>query len=177
MIAPFDRVPTLRRPALVAVAALSLSLLAACSDFKRAIGWERDSPDEFQTVQHAPLSQPPDFYLRPPTPGAPRPQDAVPVNQAQALLDGAPVNPNATAGLTTGEAALLTQAGANNAPPDIRAQVDAATTALVQSSPSFVDKLMFWRSPQPAGQVIDPNAEAARLRQEAANPPTITRSN
>lgn len=47
---------------LLSVAAVSLS---ACSDFRRAIGTEKSSPDEFAVVVRAPLSLPPDFTLRP----------------------------------------------------------------------------------------------------------------
>ena len=39
--------------------------LSACSDFRRAIGTEKSSPDEFAVVVRAPLSLPPDFTLRP----------------------------------------------------------------------------------------------------------------
>ena len=155
-------------------AALALPLLAGCSDdFKRAVGWERGSPDEFQTVQHAPLEQPPDYYLRPPTPGAARPQDA-PTGTAEALL-GAP-RQQPLQGLSAGENALLDQAGADKAPPDIRATVDAATTAIVEAKPSLTDKLLFWRSAQPQNDpTIDPSEEAKRLKQQASNPPSIVR--
>ncbi|MCH1556317.1 MAG: DUF3035 domain-containing protein, partial [Pseudomonadales bacterium] len=52
---------------LLTLAALTLS---ACGDStKRALGLSRTSPDEFSVVPRAPLSQPPDFNLRPPRPG------------------------------------------------------------------------------------------------------------
>lgn len=47
---------------LLAIASIGLS---ACSDFRRAIGTEKSSPDEFAVVVRAPLSLPPDFTLRP----------------------------------------------------------------------------------------------------------------
>ena len=52
---------------LVAVAG---GLLSGCSDFRRAIGTEKSSPDEFAVVVRAPLSLPPDFTLRPNDPNS-----------------------------------------------------------------------------------------------------------
>ena len=37
----------------------------ACSDYRRAIGTEKSTPDEFQVVVRPPLSLPPDFTSRP----------------------------------------------------------------------------------------------------------------
>ena len=42
-----------------------LFLFSACSDFKRAIGTEKSSPDEFAVVVRPPLSLPPKFGSRP----------------------------------------------------------------------------------------------------------------
>ena len=61
-----------RRVALVAV--LASLTLSGCSDARRALGYDKSAPDEFAVVSRAPLSQPPDLTLRPPTPGAVRPQ-------------------------------------------------------------------------------------------------------
>ena len=44
---------------------MSLFLFSACSDFKRAIGSEKSSPDEFEVVVRPPLSLPPQFSARP----------------------------------------------------------------------------------------------------------------
>ena len=37
----------------------------ACSDYRRAIGTEKSTPDEFQVVVRPPLSLPPEFSTRP----------------------------------------------------------------------------------------------------------------
>jgi Protein of unknown function (DUF3035) len=58
-------------------------LMAGCSDFKKAIGLEQTMPDEFAVESRAPLMVPPDFDLRPPTPGAPRPQEKSADQQAK----------------------------------------------------------------------------------------------
>ena len=44
---------------------IALFLCTACSDFKRAIGSEKSSPDEFEVVIRPPLSLPPKFSARP----------------------------------------------------------------------------------------------------------------
>src|ERR1700758_4412875 len=63
--------------------------LVACADFKRAVGIERTSPDEFAVESRAPLTMPPDYDLRPPQPGAPRPQEQSTADKAKQALDTA----------------------------------------------------------------------------------------
>jgi hypothetical protein len=63
--------------------------LAGCSDFKQAIGLEPTMPDEFAVESNPPLVIPPEFDLRPPTPGAPRPQDVSLSKQAEQVIDQA----------------------------------------------------------------------------------------
>lgn len=77
---------------LAAVSILCLagsSLIAGCSDFKKSIGIEPSLPDEFAVESRAPLTIPPDFDLRPPTPGAPRPQEKSSDQQAKQLIEQA----------------------------------------------------------------------------------------
>jgi Protein of unknown function (DUF3035) len=63
--------------------------LAGCSDFKQALGLEPTMPDEFAVESNPPLVIPPEFSLRPPAPGAPRPQDESMTKQAEAVIDQA----------------------------------------------------------------------------------------
>jgi hypothetical protein len=78
-----------RRLPLLAVASLSLILLSGCGDFRRAIGMDRVGPDEFAVESRAPLTIPPEFDLRPPQPGAPRPQDVTAAERARKVIDTA----------------------------------------------------------------------------------------
>ena len=76
----------------VAVSVLCLAgslLIAGCTDFKKTIGLEPTLPDEFAVESRAPLTIPPDFDLRPPTPGAPRPQEQASNQQAKQLIEQA----------------------------------------------------------------------------------------
>jgi len=67
---------------------LSLSMFG-CSDFKKMVGIEKSSPDEFAVESRAPLTIPPDFDLRPPAPGAGRPQEVSAANKAKTAIDNA----------------------------------------------------------------------------------------
>jgi hypothetical protein len=78
--------------ALAGVGVLSLAmpmLLAGCSGFKQAIGIEPTPPDEFAVEARAPLTIPPDFDLRPPEPGKPRPQEKTSAEEAERVLEKA----------------------------------------------------------------------------------------
>jgi hypothetical protein len=65
------------------------SLIAGCGDFKKTIGLEPTLPDEFAVESRAPLTIPPDFELRPPSPGAPRPQEKAANQQAKQAIEQA----------------------------------------------------------------------------------------
>jgi hypothetical protein len=63
--------------------------LSGCTDFKQAIGLEPTMPNEFAVESNPPLTIPPDFNLRPPEPGSPRPQDVSMARQAEQVIDQA----------------------------------------------------------------------------------------
>lgn len=65
------------------------SLLSGCSDLKQVIGLDPPMPDEFAVESRAPLTVPPDFDLRPPEPGAPRPQEKTAQQDAEQAIDQA----------------------------------------------------------------------------------------
>src|ERR1700686_5409577 len=73
---------------IVALGMLSLSV-SGCSDFKKMVGIEKTSPDEFAVESRAPLTIPPDFDLRPPAPGSGRPQETSAANRAKTAIDNA----------------------------------------------------------------------------------------
>src|SRR5204863_9691179 len=65
------------------------SLIAGCTDFKKSIGLEPTLPDEFAVESRAPLTIPPDFDLRPPSPGAARPQEVSAAERARKAIENA----------------------------------------------------------------------------------------
>jgi hypothetical protein len=160
------------RAAFVALlAALSLS---GCSDARRAMGWDKSPPDEFAVVSRAPLSQPPDFTVRPPMPGAPRPQEGTSRDMARnVLVPGRPLGSssltgNTFAGRSQGEQTLLKKAGAGDAPSDIRRKVNEETTSLIEADKSFTDDILFWQKKTPPGEAVDAGKEQRRLQENAS---------
>ena len=56
--------------------ALGTLVLSGCGSARQTFGLDRKPPDEFSVLTRAPLAVPPEYKLRPPTPGAPRPQES-----------------------------------------------------------------------------------------------------
>ena len=56
---------------------------------RRIVGMDRVGPDEFAVESRAPLTIPPEFELRPPQPGAPRPQEGTAADKARKVIDTA----------------------------------------------------------------------------------------
>lgn len=166
-------VRALTRVGLVLLAGLSLS---ACGDVKQKLGFTREAPDEFTVLQRAPLSVPPDFALRPPQPGAVRPQEGSEQDRARdALLGRTAKNPRvyareleANSSLSKGEKTVLTRAGANEADPQIRDTVDRETSTLTKEMQSFTDYLVFWEDRSYQGAAVDPVKESRRIRENMA---------
>jgi hypothetical protein len=152
-----------RRVILTAALLLPLAL-GACDNAKKQLGLEREAPDEFKVVTRAPLALPPDFNLRPPQPGAPRPQEQTSREAARTALMGQGLD--MSTGLTSGEQALLGKAETDRAIPNIREVVNRETSSLAEEDKTFTDRLVFWRETEDQyGTVLDPDAESQRLRQ------------
>jgi hypothetical protein len=173
--------------------------LGGCDSAKEMLGLTKRSPDEFQVVSRAPLSMPPDFSLRPPTPGAARPQEGTVQDQAKSIVTG--YSGRSTTSLapdqipsigegeasqtaeSAGESAFLQSAGMTGVDPNIRKLVDQETATDEEDSKSVLDSLIFWRKPEPYGTVVDPQAETKRLQEnqalgqpvDAGNTPIIER--
>src|SRR5271156_376489 len=103
----------------------SLLLLGGCSGdgLARTFGLTRDAPDEYTVTTRAPLSMPPDYNLRPPRPGVPRPQEQSEREQAAEALVPQLALGTPQGNVSPGQAALLEQTGPA-APAGIRATVD-----------------------------------------------------
>lgn len=111
---------------------------SSCNTMSRALGMEKVTPDEFRVVTRAPLTVPPDYALRPPRPGEPRPQELAPDEEARrALLFGQDVGQNASAG----ERTLVSRAGAEAVDPNIRDQVDFEGQSVVHRSEGFANRV------------------------------------
>jgi len=162
------------------LAAISMSL-AACGGgggLRDALGYGKSAPDEFAIVTKAPLVIPPDYSLRPPQPGAPRPQEmqSQPSIGAQRALIGDAALENAGATPSAGEVALLENTGGASADPRIRQVVNAETRSLVEREKTFVDSVIFWKEPgTPADErLVNPSEEARRIQQNEAEGRAVT---
>ncbi len=153
--------------------ALCLCILAPALAACDSLGFGKTSPDEFQVMRVPELIIPPEYTLRPPAPGAPGPQVQSVRSQAEADLIESTASER-PAGETPGEAALIEQAGAQHADPNIRRTIKRDFSNYAEEDESFVDSLLFWREDQPLGTVVDAEAEAQRLRENEAlgAPPT-----
>lgn len=154
---------------LVAVSALALT---ACGGLRQSIGLTKVVPDEFITVSTAPLTVPPEYGLRPPAPGQPRPQELAPESAARQILLGQ----RQSITRSPGETALVTAAGADRADPLARYVIDDEFGDLAHKEESFANRILFWRRDDAATQAptvtqtaggavtIDAATEAARLQ-------------
>lgn len=155
----------------VSLVAVSAVALTACGGLRQSIGLTKVVPDEFVTVASAPLTVPPEYGLRPPAPGQPRPQELAPESAARQILLGQ----RQSVTRTPGETALVTAAGADRADPLARYVIDDEFGDLAHKEESFANRIMFWRRDDSATQAptvtqtaegavtIDAQTEAARL--------------
>lgn len=108
----------MRKVLIVAGVALAL---AGCG----RSGFDRARPDEFAVGRQAPLVIPPDYSLTPPQPGAPRPQETGPAQQALEALFGGPAQRSPS------ETSALSAAGRQIADPGIRSAAGDPATNVV----------------------------------------------
>jgi hypothetical protein len=115
-----------------AAACLGMAMtLTGCGggNWKQAIGIEPTSPDEFAVESRAPLTVPPEFDLRPPQPGAPRPQETSAASKAKGVIDNA--GPGAPGQQASG---ALHYTGANLADPNAQIADQSLAAKLLQSN-------------------------------------------
>ncbi|MDR6851888.1 hypothetical protein J2Y54_001381 [Sphingomonas sp. BE123] len=122
----------MRKSVLVVAVCGAATLLAGCGS---SLLGDRKRPDEFAVARQAPLVIPPDFALRPPQPGAPRPQDAGgPAQQALEALFGG------TAPRSAAERAAIDAAGGTSAAAaGIRSDVGSPDTTVVDKGSTTRD--------------------------------------
>ena len=151
-------------------------LLSACGETREALGLTRSSPDEFAVVDRPPLAIPPDYTLRPPQPGAPRPQEMATSKQAEqatfsnnagTTLAAASSKPSSMEAFNADALTqdVLFKAGADHVAPDIRSTIDRESEQRVNADRHLVDTLLWWRKDTSAlPPVVDAAAESQRLR-------------
>ena len=166
--------------AVVIIGLVAVAFAASgCESARKAFGNKKSAPDEFVVYKRPPLTLPPEYGLRPPTPGVDRPQLVSPRDEAKTavLSSGGPqrqAQPVQT-GATPGVAALLDKTGARAADPAIRETVDRESTVLATEDRRFIDKLIFWVDDAPyPGTIVDAKKEQQRIMQNQALGKPIT---
>lgn len=155
------------------VAVAVLAALPACDGARKSLIQQKKAPDEFAVYSRAPLTIPPNYGLRPPTPGAPRPGGKDPAGQAYQAMTGRNAPPRAEVASgdfkgSHGEQVLLRQANALNTDPAIRDTVNRETSVLAEESKTVTEKLLFSNSTAAYGERVDADKESQRLRENQA---------
>lgn len=163
----------------VAVVAVALAV-GGCQSVREIAGQGKRPPDEMTVYSRTPLSVPPDFALKPPVSGA-VPEATTARDDARQALIGSTgttdrganaaayrAGASAAAAESLGLSALLGRTGGLTADPNIRTIVNREQTILAEADQSLIDRLMFWRSPQDYGTVVDPGKEARRIQDNQA---------
>lgn len=160
------------RTAAVLTLATSMFALGACSGIRSSVGLDKITPDEFLTVSTAPLTVPPEYGLRPPAPGQPRPQELAPESAARQILLGQ----RQAVTRSPGEQQLVAQAGGDRADPLARYVIDDEFGDLAHKEEGWANRILFWRRDDAATQTptttqtatgavtIDAASEYARLQ-------------
>ena len=168
---------------ILATALIGIVGLSGCASSRKALGLSKVTPDEFRVVAKAPLVVPPDFSLRPPAPGEPRPQELQPESAARNALLGI----REAQDRSTGEKLLVAKAGADKADPLIRYVVDDEGGDIAHKEKSFADRVMFWKkdAPTPGSEAVaaasadnvaapvDAASEDARIKGLTGNKPVV----
>jgi len=168
--------------ALMTASLLGAAGLGGCQAASHALGLSKVTPDEFRVVTKAPLVLPPDYSLRPPAPGQPRPQELQPESAARTAMLGereAEVR-------SDGEKLLVTKAGGDKADPLIRYVVDDEFGAIAHKDKGFADWVIFWKRGQPAtapaadantSTPVDAATETKRITGLTGNQPILIARN
>ncbi|MDA1089423.1 MAG: DUF3035 domain-containing protein [Proteobacteria bacterium] len=156
----------------------AVALLGACESARKAFSSDKTAPDEFAVYSRPPLSLPPEYKLRPPTPGKELQRgEAATVLAKRAITSQAvrqPVQPLPAQG-SPGVQALLRDTGGLNATSAIRATINEESSILSNQDQRFVDKLIFWVDEnEPGGTIVDAKNEQKRIQNNQALGKAIT---
>ena len=148
--------------------------LAGCGSIRNLAGLQKKSPDEFAVTTKAPLVIPPDFNLRPPTPGAPPTNQLDPTATAeQALFNNA--DPQTVANGMRGnysmaEKLLMANAGVQNSDPAIRARLNGDQRAVQNADKSFTDRILGSNATPDTGKPLNADAEVTKRSSTGTKP-------
>ncbi len=129
-----------------AVLGVALAALSACDSLRQEAGLTKQSPDEFAVTTKAPLIIPPDFNLRPPSPGAAPLNQTDPTSAAEVAMfsstDPATAAAQIQGNYSPSEKMLLANAGVQSADPSVRAQLQSDERNMQGADTSFTDRIL-----------------------------------
>ncbi|TNE37384.1 MAG: DUF3035 domain-containing protein [Alphaproteobacteria bacterium] len=146
---------------------LAATATSGCSSIGSALGLEKTAPDEFAVVTKAPLVIPPDFSLRPPQPGAARPNEQSPSSAASTAVFQTAGNEVAPATQTEGEKELIALAGADDTDGSIRQIVEEDYAVSTAPRKTMLGRLAFWRKNETEAAPPEVAGSADKAAQEA----------
>jgi hypothetical protein len=153
-------------------------VLPGCgANLRQQLGIDKNIPDEFNVVTRAPLSVPPEFSLRPPTPGAARPQELSSDAMAQQALLGQKVTSGTVPAASGAGGYLLQKAGATGTAGDaIRQVVDQEAVAAREAEKKGGISGIILKSSSQQNQepVVDAAAESQRVQAAKAAQQAVT---
>ncbi len=129
---------------------LIATTLAACGS-SRGVFAGRNGPDALAVARAAPLVVPPDFALRPPVPGAPRPQEADSSTLALQAMFGGPAD------RSSAEKGALNAAGVARADAGIRSTAGDPGTTVVDKGAATRDVVAAPASEGQGARATTPN--------------------
>ncbi|MGE0597191.1 MAG: DUF3035 domain-containing protein [Hyphomonadaceae bacterium] len=150
------------KPIAVMAVLAAAAAVSGCQSLSNTFGANKNAPDEFRIVTAAPLTLPPDYSLRPPRPGDPRPQELAPDAEARAALFGSDTGQNAS----PGERALVAGAGADAVDPNIRDQVDFEGSNVVHRNEEFANRVVEFQGSEAEAAAAQTDEQAAQRRLE-----------
>ena len=132
------------------------------------LGQNKQSPDEFAVLSQAPLSIPPNFTLRPPEPGAKRPQQISKKNNIKRIVfkskAAKAMSTTPIIGGVSGEKSLRNLLGTSSANSDIRRLLNEENRELIYTDQRLINKLLKWPSGSATESLLDAAAESERIK-------------
>jgi len=160
----------------IALALATLLVLPACSQVKEELGLNRNSPDEFTVIKRAPLSLPPEYSLRPLSEDGILGNSAQPTmrEEAKTAVFGSKQGTTELPSGSNAEDIFLNKVGTNSADANIRKKLDQDNGYVVLENQSTVDKILRRNAGVKQESLVDPKAEAERLKENAETGRPVT---
>ncbi|MEL6688534.1 MAG: DUF3035 domain-containing protein [Pseudomonadota bacterium] len=145
----------------------SALILTGCTTASRTLGLTKEAPNEFNILTNAPLIVPPEYNLRPPSPG----ESSLDDNYSERAAREALIGNVDSAEPTEGEILLMTRAGAGRADREIRMKIDGQNS-VERKSDALTNRILFWRDGQQfdgEGNPIPLDAASEQQRLDSIN--------